>query len=72
MKKNKKITFGTLIFSIIGMIIFIIVLSHYFVALFSAMDIPEFYANLLGIVVPGAVEIFVVIRPYLKQEKIIS
>ena len=69
---KRKITMTDVILSLLGMIILIFILDKLFLALFKVVDLPEFYAHLIGFVVPGAAEIFNIILPYLKQNKIIN
>jgi len=70
--KKKKITMGYVLFSLIMTVFTIIILDKIFVALSQATEFPELYAHLIGFIVPGATEIFNIIIPYLKQNKIIN
>jgi len=69
---KRKITIIDLTISLIGMVFLIFILDKLFLALFQTIEVPEFYANFIGFIVPGAAEIFNIILPYLKQNKIIN
>jgi len=68
---KKRITVEKLIWTFIGMLILIWVLSILFKQLFLAIDVSESYATLLGLVigfiVPGVGEFVNVILPFIKQ-----
>jgi hypothetical protein len=66
--KQHKITELELILSILG-IIFIIKVSD---MILKSLEITGIYSIIISFIVPGALEIFVIILPYLKQKGILK
>ena len=66
--KQHKITELELILSILG-IIFIIKVSD---MILKSLEITGIYSIIISFIVPGALEIFVIILPYLKQKEILK